>query len=68
MFQYEASDDTGDQMPDQFNVTFSTETKLLTKFNLRRSQSVDVNIPLYTLDVDREGFFQKQKVKLRSTK
>ncbi|XP_055887541.1 uncharacterized protein LOC106076033 isoform X2 [Biomphalaria glabrata] len=68
MFQYEASDDTGDQMPDQFNVTFSTETKFLTKFNLKRSQSFDVNIPLYTLDLNREGFFQKQKVKLRPTK
>ncbi|XP_055888614.1 uncharacterized protein LOC106052213 isoform X4 [Biomphalaria glabrata] len=68
MFQYEASDDTGDQMPDQFNVTFSTETKFLTKFNLRRSQSFDVNIPLYTLDVDKKGFFQKQKVNIRPTK
>ncbi|KAK6986918.1 ADAM family mig-17, partial [Biomphalaria glabrata] len=68
MFQYESSDDTGDQMPDQFNVTFSTETKFLTKFKLKRSQSFDVNIPLYTLNVDREGFFQKQKVKLRPTK
>ncbi|XP_055887586.1 uncharacterized protein LOC106073612 isoform X2 [Biomphalaria glabrata] len=68
MFQYEASDDTGDQMPDQFNVTFSTETKFLTKFNLKRSQSFDVNIPLYTLDVDKKGFFQKQKVNIRPTK
>nr|KAI8758954.1 ADAM family mig-17-like; partial [Biomphalaria glabrata] len=68
MFQYEASDDTGDQMPDQFNVTFSTETKFLTKFNLRRSQSFDVDIPLYTLDIDREGFFQSRKVKTRPRK
>ncbi|XP_055887537.1 uncharacterized protein LOC106078253 isoform X2 [Biomphalaria glabrata] len=68
MFQYEASDDTGDQMPNQFNVTFSTETKFLTKFNLRRSQSFDVNIPLYTLDVDKKGFFQKQRVKIRPRK
>ncbi|XP_055887584.1 uncharacterized protein LOC106068867 isoform X4 [Biomphalaria glabrata] len=68
MFQYEASEDTGDQMPDQFNVTFSTETKFLTRFILRRSQSFDLDIPLYTLDIDREGFFQKQKVKLRPRK
>ncbi|XP_055889789.1 uncharacterized protein LOC106065898 isoform X2 [Biomphalaria glabrata] len=68
MFQYEASDNTGDQMPDQFNVTFSTETKFLTKFNLRRAQSFDVDIPLYTLDIDREGFFQSRKVKTRPRK
>ncbi|KAI8792428.1 ADAM family mig-17, partial [Biomphalaria glabrata] len=68
MFQYEASNDTGDQMPDQFNVTFSTETKFLTKFNLRRAQSFDVDIPLYTLDIDREGFFQSRKVKTRPRK
>ncbi|KAK0064442.1 ADAM family mig-17, partial [Biomphalaria pfeifferi] len=68
MFQYEASDDTGDQMPDQVNVTFITETKFLTKFNLRRSQSFDVDIPLYTLDIDREGFFQSRKVKTRPRK
>ncbi|XP_055889858.1 uncharacterized protein LOC106080032 isoform X2 [Biomphalaria glabrata] len=68
MFQYEASDNTGDQMPDQFNVTFSTKTKFLTKFNLRRSQSFDVDISLYTLDIDREGFFQSRKVKTRPRK
>ncbi|XP_055864673.1 uncharacterized protein LOC106063331 isoform X2 [Biomphalaria glabrata] len=68
IFQYEASDVTGDLMPDEVNVTFSTETKSLTKLNLRRSRHFDLDIPLYTLDTDQEGFFQKQKVTTKARK
>ncbi|KAK6966205.1 ADAM family mig-17, partial [Biomphalaria glabrata] len=68
MLQYESSDVTGDQMPDQVNVTFNTETKSLTKLNLRRSRYFNLDIPVYTLDTDREGFFQKHKVKTRPRK
>ncbi|XP_055865676.1 uncharacterized protein LOC129922750 [Biomphalaria glabrata] len=65
MLQYEASEVTGDQMPDQVNVTFSTETKSLTKLNLRRSRHFNLDIPLYSLDTDQEGIFHRNKVKTR---
>nr|KAI8727204.1 ADAM family mig-17-like; partial [Biomphalaria glabrata] len=68
MLQYEASEVTGDQMPDQVNVTFSTETKSLTKLNLRRSRHFDLDIPLYTLDTNQEGIFHRHKVKTRPKK
>ncbi|KAI8737945.1 ADAM family mig-17 [Biomphalaria glabrata] len=68
MLQYEASDVTGDQMPDQVNVTFSTETKSLTKLNLRRSRHFNLDIPLYTLATDQEGIFHRHKVKTRLKK
>ncbi|XP_055869925.1 uncharacterized protein LOC129923373 [Biomphalaria glabrata] len=68
MLQYEASEVTGDQMPDQVNVTFSTETKSLTKLNLRRSRHFNLDIPLYTLDTDQEGIFHRHKVKTRPKK
>uniref|UniRef100_A0A2C9KNS6 Uncharacterized protein n=1 Tax=Biomphalaria glabrata TaxID=6526 RepID=A0A2C9KNS6_BIOGL len=68
IFQYEASDVTGDLMPDEVNVTFSTETKSLTKLNLRRSRHFDLDIPLYTLDTDQEGFFQRHKVTTKARK
>ncbi|KAI8737200.1 ADAM family mig-17 [Biomphalaria glabrata] len=61
MLQYEASEVTGDQMPDQVNVTFSTETKSLTKLNLRRSRHFNLDIPLYSLDIDQEGIFHRHK-------
>uniref|UniRef100_A0A2C9KNX7 Uncharacterized protein n=1 Tax=Biomphalaria glabrata TaxID=6526 RepID=A0A2C9KNX7_BIOGL len=68
MLQYEASEVTGDQMPDQVNVTFSTETKSLTKLNLRRSRHFNLDIPLYSLDTDQEGIFHRHKVKTRPKK
>ncbi|KAK6989059.1 ADAM family mig-17, partial [Biomphalaria glabrata] len=68
MLQYEASDVTGDQMPDQVNVTFSTETKSLTKLNLRRSRHFNLDIPLHTLATDQEGIFHRHKVKTRPKK
>ncbi|KAK6966096.1 ADAM family mig-17, partial [Biomphalaria glabrata] len=63
-----ACDDTDDQMPDQVNVTFQTHSDTLTKLNLRRMQSANLDIPLYTLDVDREGNFQRHKVKTEPIK
>ncbi|XP_055887106.1 uncharacterized protein LOC106053118 isoform X2 [Biomphalaria glabrata] len=68
MLQYEASDVTGDQMPDQVNVTFSTETKSLTKLNLRRSRHFNLDIPLHTLATDQEGILHRHKVKTRPKK
>ncbi|XP_055881392.1 uncharacterized protein LOC129925651 isoform X8 [Biomphalaria glabrata] len=68
MLQYEASEVTGDQMPDQVNVTFGTETKSLTKLNLRRSRHFNLDIPLYSLDTDQEGIFHRHKVKTRPKK
>ncbi|KAI8747772.1 ADAM family mig-17, partial [Biomphalaria glabrata] len=68
MFHYQASDDTDDQMPDKVNDTFQTHSDTLTKLNLRRMQSANLDIPLYTLDVDREGNFQRHKVKTEPIK
>ncbi|KAI8747811.1 ADAM family mig-17, partial [Biomphalaria glabrata] len=68
MLQYESSAVTGDQMPDQVNVTFNTETESLTKLNLKRSRYFNLDIPVYTLDIDSEGIFQRHKVKTRPRK
>ncbi|XP_055886029.1 uncharacterized protein LOC129926394 isoform X1 [Biomphalaria glabrata] len=68
MLQYEASEVAGDQMPDQVNVTFRTETKSLTKLNLRRSRHFNLDIPLYSLDTDQEGIFHRHKVKTNPKK
>ncbi|KAK6966204.1 ADAM family mig-17 [Biomphalaria glabrata] len=62
MLQLESSDAPGDQMPDQVNLTFNTETKSQTKLNLRRSQYFNLDIPVYSVDTDSEGIMQRHRV------